>query len=123
MESVFLTRTVSFDAEHRYGDAPYHGHRYTCAVSVTGKVDPASGMLVDLETLDRILAREIVERFHEKRINDDLPEFRGGQMAPTGENMARFIFERVSAALTDGAKVTEVTVAEDPTLSATYRRG
>jgi hypothetical protein len=42
-------------------------------------------------------------------------------MVPTGENLARFIFERVSAALSGNARVTEVTVAEDGTLSATYR--
>jgi 6-pyruvoyltetrahydropterin/6-carboxytetrahydropterin synthase len=122
MESVFLTRRVTFDAEHRYGDAPYHGHTYSCSVSVTGTVDPVSGMLVDLETLDEVLNREIVQRFHKKRINDDVPEFRRGKMAPTGENLARFVFERVSSALTDGARVMEVTVAEDSTLSATCRR-
>ena len=139
MESVFLTRRVTFDAEHRYhrpdwsaaenervfgeARAPYHAHSYTCSVTVTGPVDKTSGMLVDLRSLDAILQREIVQRFHEKRINDDVPEFRDAKLSPTGENMARFIFERVSAALTDGARVTEVTVAEDATLSATYKRG
>lgn len=137
MESVFLTRRVTFDAQHRYhrpdwgsaenervfGEsmAGYHGHTYTCAVTVAGTVDPVSGMLVDLRQLDRILDREVVQRFHGKRINDDVPEFRG-TLTPTGENMARFIFERVSAALQGDARVTEVTVAEDATLSATYRR-
>jgi 6-pyruvoyltetrahydropterin/6-carboxytetrahydropterin synthase len=138
MESVFLTRRVTFDAQHRYhrpdwssaenarvfgeANAPYHGHTYTCAVTVTGPVDPVSGMLVDLKTLDQILDREVVRRFHGKRINDEVPEFREGKMAPTGENMARFVFERVAAELKDGAQVTEVTVAEDATLSATYKR-
>lgn len=138
MESVFLTRRVTFAAQHRYhrpdwssaenarvfgeANAPYHGHTYTCSVTVTGTVDPVSGMLVDLKTLDQILDREVVRRFHGKRINDDVPEFREGKMAPTGENMARFVFERVAAELKDGAQVTEVTVAEDATLSATYKR-
>lgn len=138
MESVFLTRRVTFDAEHRYhrtdwtaaenervfgeARAPYHGHTYTCSVTVTAPVDPTSGMLVDLKTLDRILDQEIVRRFHGKRINDDVPEFRNGQRAPTGENMARFIFERVAAVLSDAARVTEVTVAEDATLCVTVRR-
>src|SRR5687767_5948450 len=138
MESVFLTRRVAFDAEHRYhrtdwnsadnqrvfgeANAPYHGHTYTCAVTVTGPVDPTSGMLVDLKALDQILDQEIVRRFHGKRINDDIPEFRSGKIAPTGENLARFIFDRVAAVLSDGVRVSEVTVAEDATLSATYRR-
>lgn len=139
MESVFLTRRVTFDAEHRYhrpdwssaenervfgaADAPFHGHTYTCSVTVSGQVDAASGMLVDLRTLDRILDQEIVRRFHGKRINDAIPEFRSGQVTPTGENMARFIFDRVAAELKDGARVTEVTVAEDATLSVTFRIG
>ena len=138
MESVFLTRRVTFDAQHRYhrpdwsaaenervfgaANAPYHGHTYTCSVTVSGRVDPVSGMLVDLRTLDRILDQEIVRRFHGKRINDDIPEFRDGKLAPTGENMARFVYERIAAELKDGARVTEVTVAEDATLSATYKR-
>jgi 6-pyruvoyltetrahydropterin/6-carboxytetrahydropterin synthase len=137
MESVFLTRRVTFDAEHRYhrpdwssaenervfGDAkaPFHGHTYTCSVTVSGKVDAASGMLVDLRTLDRILDQEIVRRFHGKRINDAIPEFRDGNLTPTGENLARFIFEQIAAVLKDEARVTEVTVAEDATLSATYK--
>ena len=138
MESVFLTRRVTFDAEHRYhrsdwsvadntrvfGEAmtAYHGHTYACAVTVSGAIHPATGMLVDLKILDRILDEEVVRRFHRKRINDDVPEFRSGKMTPTGENMARYIFERVAATLPDGVIVTEVTVAEDATLSATVRR-
>lgn len=138
MESVFLTRRVTFDAQHRYHrpewsaaenervfgepNAPYHGHTYTCSVTVSGTVDPVSGMLVDLKTLDRILEQEVVRRFHGKRINDDVAEFRDGRLAPTGENMARFVYERVAAEMKDGVRVMEVTVAEDATLSATYKR-
>ena len=139
MESTFLTRRVTFAAEHRYHrsdwsaadnervfgvpNTSYHGHTYSCSVMVTGEVNPATGMLVDLKILDRILDHEVVRRFHQKRINDDVPEFRSGKMTPSGENIARYIFDRVAATLPDGVKVAEVTVAEDATLSATVRRG
>lgn len=81
-------------------------------------------MLVDLGVLDRILAAEVRERFDHRNINLDIPEFADGKLVPTGENLARFIFERVQRALTTagaGARVTSVCVAEDSTLSATYR--
>jgi len=40
---------------------------------------------------------------------------------PTGEELARFIFARVQLGLGAAATVVSVTVAEDATLSATYR--
>src|SRR5688572_2418849 len=102
MASAYLTRRVTFTAEHRYhrrdwsdeentrvfghSDAPYHAHTYACSVSVSGVVDPRSGMLVDLDALDRVLAREVIKRFDHKRINEDVPEFADGQLMPTAEN-------------------------------------
>jgi 6-pyruvoyltetrahydropterin/6-carboxytetrahydropterin synthase len=51
-------------------------------------------------------------------------EFTDGKLVPTGENLARFIFQQVQRELVSAgstARVTSVTVAEDATLSATYR--
>jgi 6-pyruvoyltetrahydropterin/6-carboxytetrahydropterin synthase len=52
----------------------------------------------------------------------DVPEFGDGKLVPTGENLARFIFEHVDRALPKPARVARVTVGEDETLSATYAR-
>ncbi|GAC1480569.1 MAG: 6-carboxytetrahydropterin synthase [Gemmatimonadaceae bacterium] len=137
MPTTFLTRRVTFSAAHRYrrpewDDArnaatfglcartSYHGHTYTCAVTVCGPVDGLTGFVVDLGELDRILAREVTERFDHRNINLDVPEFSEGKLVPTGENLARFIFERVQHALPEGPTLTRVVVAEDETLSATY---
>ena len=134
----FLTRRISFAAAHRYrrpelSDAEnerlfglcarpnYHGHSYTCEVTVRGEIDPRTGMLVDVAKLDGALALEVRDRFDHRNINLDVPEFAEGKLIPTGENLARFIFERVSASLRGAAEVTEVTVAEDATLRCTYR--
>ena len=137
MPKAALTRRVAFAAAHRYrrpewSDAQneavfgacarphYHGHTYTCDVTVEGSIDPTTGFAVDLGKLDVILAEEVHRRFDHRNINIEVPEFADGLMVPTGENLARFIFEKVAARLPDGNRVTSVTVAEDATLSSTY---
>lgn len=135
---TYLTRRVTFAAAHRYrrpdwsdeqnsrvfgacARESFHGHSYVCDVTVTGDVDPTTGMLVDLGLLDRALATEVRERFDHRNINLDVPEFADGRRIPTGEELARFIFDRVQQAIGQAARVVEVRVAEDATLSATYR--
>ena len=136
--TAYLTRRVAFAAAHRYrrpewDDArneatfgpcarpSFHGHSYRCDVTVAGPIDPVTGFCVDLAQLDAILAREVHERFDHRNINVDVPEFADGALVPTGENLARFIFDRVQAALGDEVRVTEVVVAEDETLRCSYR--
>lgn len=135
---TFLTRRVTFESAHRYWRADwsadenkrvfgswatpdFHGHEYVCDVTVTGEVDGVTGMLVDLGRLDRVLHSEVRDRFDHRDINVDVPEFRDGQRTPTCENLARFIAERVQQALGSSTRVSEVRVAEDETISATYR--
>ena len=137
---AFLTRRISFAAAHRYRIASwsderneqvfglcarpsYHGHSYVCDVTVRGEIDDATGFVVDLGLLDRILDVEVRQRFDHRNINVDVEEFGEGKLVPTGENLARFIFERTVIALREArarAQVVKVTVAEDATLSTTY---
>jgi 6-pyruvoyltetrahydropterin/6-carboxytetrahydropterin synthase len=138
MADAFLTRRVRFAAAHRYrrpewdderneavfgacARPSYHGHSYTCAVTVRGEIDPITGFVADLGRIDDALALEVRDRFDHRNINTDVPEFADGALVPTGENLARFIFERVQAALGGSATVVEVSVSEDETLSATFR--
>ena len=137
MPSASLTRRVAFAAAHRYrrpdwsaerneqafglcARPNYHGHSYRCDVTVSGPLDEITGMVVDLGALARVLAAEVRERFDHRNINLDVPEFADGRLVPTGENLARFICERVQRALGDGVRVTRVVVAEDDSLSAAY---
>jgi len=64
----------------------------------------------------------VKDRFDHRNINLDVAEFADGKLVPTGENLARFIFERVDRELPRPARVVRVTVGEDDTLSATYNR-
>jgi 6-pyruvoyltetrahydropterin/6-carboxytetrahydropterin synthase len=137
MTTCTLTRRVKFAAAHRYrrpewDDARneatfgacawpnFHGHSYTCDVTVAGDIDPLTGFIVDLGRLDAILGSEITRRFDHRNINVDVPEFADGKLIPSGENLSRFILDHVQAALGDTPRVVSVTVAEDDTLSATY---
>ena len=69
--------------------------------------------LGDLGLLDGILDREVRSRFHGVDIATQVPEFADGKLIPTGENLARFVFERVASALTGTAKVVSVVVREE----------
>lgn len=138
MPRTSLTRRVTFAAAHRYrrpdwsdqenadvfgacAHPHYHGHTYVCDVTVAGPVDEETGFLVDLGFLDRVLTREVRERFDHRNINLDVPEFADGKLIPTGENLARFIAERVQAALAHTtARVVHVKLAEDHTLWSSY---
>jgi 6-pyruvoyltetrahydropterin/6-carboxytetrahydropterin synthase len=97
----------------------YHGHSYTCDVTVSGPVDDTTGFVVDLGRLDRVLDEQVRQRFDFRNLNVDVPEFASGELIPTGENLAHIIFANVQAALGTDVRVTTVTVAEDVTLSAT----
>lgn len=82
-----------------------------------------TGFVADLGMLDTLLNREVHERFDHRNINMDIPEFGDGKLIPSGENLARFIFEKIAAGLPSGLELESVTIAEDETLSAAYRGG
>ena len=137
MPKASLTRRVAFAAAHRYrrpewsderneevfgacARPHYHGHSYICEITVEGEIDPETGFAVDLMALDTILADEVKNRFDHRNINVEVPEFADGLLVPTGENLARFIFDRVAARLPNGNQIKSVVVAEDAKMSTTY---
>jgi 6-pyruvoyltetrahydropterin/6-carboxytetrahydropterin synthase len=107
-----LTRRYRFAASHRlhssrfsdeenqrlYGKCanPYgHGHNYLLEVTLSGPVDPATGMVANLRDLDPFVEREVVEAFDHKYLNEELPEFQTN--VPTTENLCREIYRRLTA--------------------------
>ena len=138
MPRTSLTRRVLFSSAHRYrrpdwSDAEntdifglcanpnFHGHSYTCDVTVAGPVDEETGFVVDLRFLDRVMQREVRDRFDHRNISLEVPEFADGKLIPTGENLAKFICERLQAALAHTtARVIKVRLSEDATLSSAY---
>jgi 6-pyruvoyltetrahydropterin/6-carboxytetrahydropterin synthase len=102
-----LTRRYRFSASHRlhsgempdtwnretYGKCnnPHgHGHNYHLEVTVSGPVDPQTGMVCNLVDLDGFVANEILDRFGHQNLNT-LPEF--ANEVPTTENLCVTIYD------------------------------
>jgi 6-pyruvoyltetrahydropterin/6-carboxytetrahydropterin synthase len=102
-----LTRRYIFSASHRlhsnqfsdernsavYGKCnnPYgHGHNYALEVTVSGQVNPSTGMVCNLVDLDETVRREILERFDHVNLNL-CSEFKAA--VPTTENLIEAIFD------------------------------
>jgi 6-pyruvoyltetrahydropterin/6-carboxytetrahydropterin synthase len=130
---VALGRRYHFAASHRlhnpalseaenwrlYGKCnnPYgHGHNYTVEVLVSGKVNPATGMIANLADLDGFVQSEVLEPFDHKSLNEDVAAFRG--TVPTTENLCIEIFHRLKPF--SKAKLERVRVQETSNNSFEY---
>lgn len=108
---VHLTRRYRFSAAHRlhsdsltaeqnadaYGKCnnPYgHGHNYTLEVTVAGRVDPATGMVIDLSRLDQTVHQEILDRLDHTHLNLDVEVLR--HTIPTTENLCVEVYKLLS---------------------------
>jgi 6-pyruvoyltetrahydropterin/6-carboxytetrahydropterin synthase len=107
---VYLTRRYRFSAAHRlhndaltaeenrrlYGkcDNPFgHGHNYVLDVTVAGEIEPATGMVYDVDELDRTVRRVVLEPFDLTNLNTDVEDFRA--RVPTTENVCLAIYGRL----------------------------
>ena len=102
-----LTRRYLFSASHRlhndqmspdenratYGKCnnPHgHGHNYGLEVTVSGQVDPSTGMICNLVDLDSCVEKEVLSRYDLENLNTRL-EF--VVTVPTTENLCIQIFD------------------------------
>lgn len=105
-----LTRRYSFPASHRLFRADWsdaknrrafgkcanlhgHGHNYVLEVTITGPVDPSTGMIANLADLDTFVRARVLDDFDHANLNEQIPEFR--ETIPTTENLCRAIFKRL----------------------------
>ena len=102
-----LTRRYLFSASHRlhndqmsaddnratYGKCnnPHgHGHNYGLEVTVSGQVDPSTGMICNLVDLDSCVDKEVLSRYDLENLNTR-QEF--SVTVPTTENLCIQIFD------------------------------
>ena len=91
-----------------------HGHLFRLFVTVTGKVNERSGMIVNFVTLKEIVTREIIDELDHYNINDKVG------FVPTCENLIQWIAEKLQPSLTKiGVTLTKLELYETPTSHAT----
>jgi 6-pyruvoyltetrahydropterin/6-carboxytetrahydropterin synthase len=135
---ILLTRRATFSAAHYYWNPAWteernqavfglcanrngHGNNYTLEFTVTGKIDPVSGFVVDLKWLKDLIEREIMETYDHRHLNLEVPEFKN--KIPTTENIAIAIWNRLQApvAAASGAALSSIRVYETDDIFAEYR--
>jgi 6-pyruvoyltetrahydropterin/6-carboxytetrahydropterin synthase len=113
---------TQFAAAHRlenfYGKCEaLHGHNWKVEVFVGGPELDNAGLLLDFGVA-KARTREVLEEIDHKYLNE-LEAFRDRN--PSSENLARYLFDRLGAALNrDGVKVLRVNVWESDTSCASY---
>ena len=132
---MIVTARLTFSAAHRlhnperdtnwnrhtYGDdnnAAGHGHNYAIQVSVRGKIDPHTGMVIDLKTLKDIVRLHVVDRVDHRNLNEDVDFLRG--IIPTAENLARAFWRQLAPAIEQGS-LYEIALQETEKNSVVYR--
>lgn len=147
MPPVLLNKRIEFAAAHRYirtewdeaknravfgrcYNPPAHGHNYLLEVTVSGEIDPRTGMVVNLFDLKRVLLA-VLEEFDHKNLNLDMPYFK--ERIPTSENFAHVLWTKLASQRDIGTLhalrlcededlYAEVTGADGPDVAAVAKR-
>lgn len=131
---VYATRRFEFSASHRYWrddwspeenervfgkcTSPYgHGHNYILEVTVTGELDPRTGMVMNMTDL-KALVNEVLEEFDHKYLNEDTPYFK--TQLPTTENLVRVLWGLIAPRLPSGVRLARLRLYETSDLWAEY---
>jgi 6-pyruvoyltetrahydropterin/6-carboxytetrahydropterin synthase len=114
--TVLVSRRESFNAAHQLRDpdlsdddnqrlfgkcASLHGHNYLLEVVVAGRIDQATGYVLDLKALSAVINRLIIDEVDHRNLNTDVAWLRG--VIPTAENLALAFWERIQPALPQGS--------------------
>jgi len=133
MSAYAVTRAYHFSAAHRlandalsdeenaelYGQCfRQHGHNYLLEVTVSGALDPVTGMSVDIGVVDRAVKTAVLDRVDHYDLSATVPALAG--VITTGENLARTFWEWLESALPSGS-LRRVTLVETANNVFEYR--
>jgi 6-pyruvoyltetrahydropterin/6-carboxytetrahydropterin synthase len=132
---MIVTARLSFSAAHRLHnpnhDADWnrrtydkcdnpggHGHNYYLQVSVRGRINPETGMVIDLKKLKDMVHEHVVDRVDHRNLNEDVDFLR--DVVPTAENLARCFWQQLAPAIKEGS-LYEIVLEETEKNSVIYR--
>lgn len=88
-----ITKRFTFDAAHHLPNyvgkcKQLHGHTYVLEVTITGDVDPYTGMVIDFANLKGTVNAKALAYLDHKLLNDIIEN-------PTAENIIQWIYGKV----------------------------
>lgn len=115
-----VTRIESFSASHRLhspclSDAENavvfgkcnnpngHGHNYKLEVTVTGPIDKATGMVINISDLKKYIQCQVMDIIDHKNLDKDVAYFQ--TVVSTTENVAVFVWQQLSKVLPKGLQL------------------
>jgi len=134
---ALLVRRVTFRASHHYRQRSWsaaenrrvfgsqtdsHLHDWTVEVEVAGPIRPETGWVVDLDALDRAIA-DVVDGLDGEDLNAAIPEVATGEIMPSTEALARWLYSRLEPSIRAPARLARVRLFESPDLGAAYPAG
>ncbi|KAI8098881.1 uncharacterized protein BX664DRAFT_256234 [Halteromyces radiatus] len=142
MVTSYITRTASFSAAHRlhsthlteeenaaiYGkcnNPHFHGHNYKVEITVKGKIDPITGMVMNMVDLKACIELAVMDPLDHRNLDIDVEFFKS--VPSTVENLAVFIwnninhhFQKDHAGKSNTAKLYKVKIYETEHNSVEY---
>jgi len=112
-----ITRHYDFSSATQGLSGHFTGHNYGVEITITGLIDPETGQVVNINSLDQMVRKGVIERFHQKNISLD-PAFQ--DTCVSEGNLACLIWGVIVGEISQG-KLTQVTVSEGPDTLASYR--
>lgn len=134
---LLVTKRLHFSASHRlhnpklsaaenqkiYGPCnnPHgHGHNYLLEVTVAGKENPRTGMVIDLKKLKEIVNETVVKKVDHTHLNFDVPFLKN--KIPTTEILAKEFWKILSRKIRPG-RLFELKIYESDQNIVVYRSG
>jgi len=96
LEVASVTRRYTFNAV----EGGNQGRDWDCFLTVHGPIDPVTGMVTDIEALDRLVAEKVLKRVDKQ----DLRQVLHTQSA-SGEDLARHLWQQMVPHITTGRLV------------------
>ena len=139
MEAVLIRQQFEFSAAHRLhvpqlsdeenrrvfgkcNNPSGHGHNYRVEICLRSRMG-MTGQVCDLEKIDELVDRVVIQKLDHKHLNLDVPQFRddGGRLNPSVENIAKVIYDMLrDETKSIAAELKEVSVWETEKTVCTY---
>ena len=115
MSNPIITKKYHFCASHKYGndnwseeknlevfgkDFNTHGHNYILEVSVQGPINPETGWLTDLQKLNKIVKKKVVNVLDHSQIELKIDWFKDRQ--PSSEEILIWIWDQIFSEIKEG---------------------